>query len=136
MCQENCTICINLKQKICVKIYIYIRFTFFHYIFILSNKPDFLRVKLLAVNSGMRKLIGSKYPLSSFAVFEFQGRGRPTSSACRTSFECYAKQTGDCRKVSSQIGFLTWQKLPFGDPRTCPFRFVGLARAREKERIR
>lgn len=49
MCQENCTICINLKQKICVKIYIYIRFTFFHYIFILSNKPDFLRVKLLAV---------------------------------------------------------------------------------------
>lgn len=132
MCRENYTTCMNLKKKsvrTCVRHVL--RLLLLHLFYRDSSSCEARYRKSI----GMGKLIGSKYLLSSFAVFEFQGRERPAPSTRRTSFERRAKQTGDCRKVSSQIGFLTWQELSPGDLRICPFRLVDLARAqRGKER--
>lgn len=76
----------------------------------LTISAQFLGIKLVASRIS-KSFVGPEYPLSSSAVFEFQGRGRDPLLH-RTNF-FRASRTGGCRKVSSQIRFPTWQEPLF-----------------------
>lgn len=60
-----------------------------------------------SANSRMRKLIDSEYPLSSSALFEFQGR----AFVCRTSFESRARRAA-VGKFRTKSDFQVGKSLP------------------------